>query len=96
MNSLPRLFAAALVAALVLGLVAACGGPSVSLNEDPSEYAEQVEELQAYLSDNPDDVEALRTLGTIFMRTNRPARAYDLLKKAYAKEPSDQIGRAHV
>lgn len=89
MNSLPRLFAAALVAALVLGLVAACGGPSVSLNEDPSEYAEQVEELQAYLSDNPDDVEALRTLGTIFMRTNRPARAYDLLKKAYAKEPSD-------
>jgi tetratricopeptide (TPR) repeat protein len=74
---------------LVAGLASACGGPSVSLNEDPSKYEEQVDELEAHLADNPDDTDALRTLGTILMRTNRPARAYDLLKKAYAQDPED-------
>ena len=78
-----------LVLILVVSGVVACSGPSVSLDEDPSKYTEVVSELEARLEDNPDDVETLQRLGTIFMRTNRPARAYDLLKKAFAQDPND-------
>ena len=78
-----------LVLVLAAGLTLSCSGPSVSLDEDPSEYEEQVRELEQDLEDDPEDVDALRALGTIFMRTGRPARAYDLLKKAFAQTPND-------
>lgn len=74
---------------LLLGL-AGCGGtPEVSLNEDPEAYRDEVRDLEARLSDDPTDAEALRDLGAIYMRTGRPARAYDRLKKAYARTPRD-------
>lgn len=73
---------------LAVGL-SACASPSVSLEEDPEAYADQVENLQARLSERPNDAKALRDLGAIYMRTQRPAQAYDLLKKAFSYQPDD-------
>ncbi|PEN14352.1 hypothetical protein CRI94_04775 [Longibacter salinarum] len=75
-------------AVLACGLMA-CSSPSVSLEEDPEAYAKEVQNLEARLSERPDDAKALRDLGAIYMRTQRPAQAYDLLKKAYSYQPED-------
>lgn len=77
---------------LVLGLVmllSACSSPSVSLNEDPDAFEGQIKRLEARLSERPGDAKALRDLGSIYMRTQQPARAYDLLKKAFSYQPDD-------
>lgn len=80
--------AACLALGLVL-LVSACSSPSVSLNEDADAFEGQIKRLEARLSERPGDATALRDLGAIYMRTQQPARAYDLLKKAFAYEPND-------
>jgi TolB-like protein len=66
-----------------------CGGPSVTMDQDPSAFEEEENRLEEQLSDNPDDGEALRDLGSIYLRTDRPSEAYDALKKAYSKRPDD-------
>jgi TolB-like protein len=68
---------------------AGCGGPSVTLNQDPSAFEEEEARLQRRLSNAPDDATALRDLGAIYIRTDRPSQAYDALKKAYAQRPED-------
>jgi tetratricopeptide (TPR) repeat protein len=78
-----------LCAAFLAVILAACSSPSVSLEEDPAAYEDQVGRLQARLSERPDDAKALRDLGAIYMRTQRPARAYDALKKAFSYQPND-------
>lgn len=70
-------------------LLVSCASPSVSLEEDPEAYEEEVRRLEARLSERPSDAESLRDLGAIYMRTQRPARAYDLLKTAYSYGPRD-------
>ena len=76
---------------LVLGSVVlfGCGGPSVTMNQDPAAFEEEEARLEKRLSDNPDDGKALRDLGSIYLRTDRPSEAYDALKKAYSKRPDD-------
>ena len=80
---------------IVLGLIAVfvglsgCGGPSVTMNQDPSKFEEEESRLESRLSDHPDDAEALRDLGSIYLRTDRPSQAYDALKKAYSQRPDD-------
>lgn len=66
-----------------------CGGPSVSLDQDPSAFEEEERALEARLSDNPEDAEALRDLGSIYLRTNRSSQAYDALKKAFSHRSDD-------
>jgi TolB-like protein len=81
------------VRAFVLLVVAAglvgCGGPSVTMDQDPSAFEEEESQLEKRLSDNPDDAKALRDLGSIYLRTDRPSQAYDALKKAYSQRPED-------
>jgi len=71
-----------------LGLVG-CGGPSVTMNQDPSAFEEEERRLEQRLSKNPDDAAALRDLGSIYLRTDRPSEAYDALKNAYSQRPDD-------
>jgi TolB-like protein len=75
-----------LVAAVGL---AGCGGPSVTMNQDPAAFEEEEARLERRLSSAPDDATALRDLGAIYLRTDRPSQAYDALKKAYAQRPQD-------
>jgi tetratricopeptide (TPR) repeat protein len=70
-------------------LMGGCASSGPSFSEDPADYEDEVAELQARLSDNPSDGEALRDLGQIYMQTGRPNRAYDTLKSAYARLPND-------
>lgn len=74
---------------LVIAIGAGCGGPSVSLNQDRSAFEEEENRLEQRLSDHPKDGEALRDLGSIYLRTDRPAQAYDVLKKGYSQRPDD-------
>lgn len=59
------------------------------MNQDPAAFEEEETRLEDRLSDNPGDGEALRDLGSIYLRTDRPSEAYDALKKAYSKRPDD-------
>lgn len=77
-----------LVLALVLGVVG-CGGPSVTMDQDRSAFEEEENRLEKRLENNPEDGEALRDLGSIYLRTDRPSQAYDALKDAYSRRPDD-------
>lgn len=69
--------------------LAGCGGPSVTMNQDPSAFEEEESRLERRLANTPEDAAALRDLGSIYLRTDRPTQAYDALKKAYARRPDD-------
>jgi len=69
--------------------IAGCGGPSVTMDQDPSAFDEEEARLQRRLANTPDDATAHRDLGSIYLRTDRPTQAYDALKKAYAQRPDD-------
>ena len=66
-----------------------CGGSSVTMDQDRSAFEEEENRLEKRLENNPEDGEALRDLGSIYLRTDRPAQAYDALKKAYSRRPDD-------
>lgn len=83
-----RTWVLSIVVVVAVGLVG-CGGPSVTMDQDPSAFEEEEGQLEERLSDNPDDAEALRDLGSIYLRTNRPSQAYDALKKAYSQRSDD-------
>lgn len=85
---LRRLGLFGLVIAVGVGM-AGCGGPSISLDQDQSAFEEEENRLEKRLSDHPKDGEALRDLGSIYLRTDRPSQAYDALKKAYSQRPDD-------
>lgn len=74
---------------LVLFVVGCGGSSSISLDEDPSAYQAEERQLEQHISDNPQDGEALRDLGVIYMRTGRSSQAYDTLKKAFSHLPND-------
>lgn len=79
-----------LTVVLVVGLgLVGCGGPSVTMDQDPSAFEKEEQRLDDRLAENPDDSEALRDLGAIYLRTSRPSQAYDALKKAYSDRPDD-------
>lgn len=59
------------------------------MDQDPSAFEDEEDRLEQRLSDNPDDAEALRDLGSIYLRTSRSSQAYDALKKAYSQRPED-------
>ncbi len=78
--------------AFVLALavtVTGCGGPSVTMDQDPSAFEDEEEKLEKRLENNPEDGEALRDLGSIYLRTDRSSQAYDALKDAYSRRPED-------
>ena len=59
------------------------------MNQDPSAFEDEENRLEQRLEDNPDDATALRDLGSIYLRTDRPSEAYDALKNAYSQRPDD-------
>jgi TolB-like protein len=59
------------------------------MDQDRSAFEEEENRLEKRLENNPEDGEALRDLGSIYLRTDRPAQAYDALKKAYSRRPDD-------
>jgi TolB-like protein len=78
------------VLVLVLALaVIGCGGPSVTMDQDRDAFEEEENRLEKRLENNPEDGEALRDLGSIYLRTDRPTQAYDALKDAYSRRPDD-------
>ena len=62
---------------------------SLSMNEDPSAYREETRRLKERLTNDPGDAQALRELGAIYVRTGQPSKAYDRLKTAYSRVPTD-------
>ncbi len=89
---LPRRRALALglfVAVVALATWAAgCASGPVVVGE-PGDFADQIRTLEQRLADDPDDTEALRELGVIYVRAQRPARAYSLLERAAARDADD-------
>lgn len=76
--------------ASLLLVIAGCSAPvNTSTDEDPAAYREQVAALQARLEEAPNDVGALRALGTIYVRTGRSEQATDPLATAYNLRPDD-------
>lgn len=59
------------------------------MDQDEDAFEEREDELEARISENPDDGRALRDLGAIYVRTGRPSEAYDTLKEAFARRPDD-------
>ena len=81
---------AAIAIAFLFGLgLMGCGGPSVTMDQDRSAFEEEENKLEKRLENHPEDGEALRDLGSIYLRTDRPSQAYDALKKAYSRRPDD-------
>lgn len=77
---------------LVIGgslMLLAAGCASVSLQEDPEDYREEAAALLAHLEANPDDAEALRDLGIIYLRTARYTAAQERLEAAYVQRPDE-------
>lgn len=72
---------------LLLGLPACA--PAVSVQEDPEDYRDEVARLQREIAENPDEAMALRDLGVIYVRTQRPAEGYEYLQQAYARDQDD-------
>jgi len=62
---------------------------SVRLQETLDDYRETISRLEDRLAANPEDVEALRALGVIYMRTNNPGRAHAYLSEAHARDAED-------
>ncbi len=80
-----RLF---LAVAVLLAGVLACA-PQAGLHEDPEDFREEVARLQREIAENPNDAEALRDLGTIYVRTRRPNEGYKYLQKAHSQDRND-------
>ena len=59
------------------------------MDRDRDAFEEKEDRLEKRLENNPEDGEALRDLGSIYLRTDRPTQAYDALKKAYSRRPED-------
>jgi TolB-like protein len=59
------------------------------MDQDRSAFEEEENKLEKRLENHPEDGEALRDLGSIYLRTDRPSQAYDALKKAYSRRPDD-------
>jgi TolB-like protein len=74
------------VAALAFG--AGCGGVDQS-RQGASAYRAQEQRLKSTIGREPGNGSALRDLGEIYLRTGRPAKAYETLKDAYARTPKD-------
>jgi len=85
---LRQLWGLALLGVIVAGM-GGCGGPSVTMDQDRAAFEDEETRLEKRLQEYPDDGEALRDLGSIYLRTDRPAQAYDALKKAYSRRPDD-------
>ena len=77
----------AFLGGILLGL-SACA-PSVSLQEDPADYREEVARLQRAIAEDPDEAAPLRDLGVIYVRTQRAAEGYEYLQQAYARDQDD-------
>ncbi|MFW5955490.1 MAG: CsgG/HfaB family protein [Rhodothermales bacterium] len=68
----------------------AAAGCSVSRVLDmPANPEREVERLEARLLTDPADVEAMRDLGVILLRTNQVPRGYDYLTQAYTRAEAD-------
>ena len=87
-SSGPSLGSVVLVLILAVNMVG-CGGPSVTMDQDPSAFEEEETRLEKRLEENPEDGTALRDLGSIYLRTDRPSQAYDALKKSFSRRPED-------
>lgn len=74
------------VAALAFG--AGCGGVDQS-RQGTAAYRAQEQRLKSTIGREPGNGAALRDLGEIYLRTGRPAKAYETLKDAYARTPQD-------
>lgn len=86
---LRRLPARLLLAATVLTAGTMACAPQAGLQEDPEDFQEEVARLQRDIADNPDDTEALRDLGVIYVRTERAAKGHKYLRKAFSQDRGD-------
>lgn len=77
------------IVGLVLTLLASGCAPQAQLREDPEDFREEVARLQREIAENPDDAEAFRDLGAIYVRTKRPSQGYKYLQKAFSRDSSD-------
>ncbi len=54
-----------------------------------SDYEQEIQELQARLFDDPQDAEALRDLGAIYLRARQFGQANSYLEQAFTLDPDD-------
>lgn len=76
-----------IAAVLFTGLVSCA--PQPRLREDPDDFREEVARLQREIAENPDDAEALRDLGAIYVRTKRANEGHGYLQKAFSRDRND-------
>ena len=77
-------------------LVSACSSTRPSGFEDPEAYRREIASLNEKLIRNPENAEALRDLGLIYLRTDQPTQAYDYLQKAFSRDPRDPSTICHL
>ncbi len=63
--------------------------PQAGLQEDPEDFEEEVARLQRKIAENPNNTEALRDLGVIYVRTGRAANGHKYLRKAFSQDRDD-------
>lgn len=63
--------------------------PQAGLQEDPEDFQEEVARLQRKIAENPNNTEALRDLGVIYVRTERAANGHKYLRKAFSQDQDD-------
>lgn len=76
------------IAIVLLVLLGACTS-GVRLLEDPAAYESEVERLHRRLLERPNDPEALRDLGVIYLRTRQYGQAQDYLQRSFSRSPGD-------
>lgn len=76
-----------LIATLFIGVLACA--PQAGLREDPEDFREEVARLQREIAENPEDAEAFRDLGAIYVRTKRANEGYKYLQKAFSRDRND-------
>ncbi|GIV60325.1 tetratricopeptide repeat protein [Rhodocaloribacter litoris] len=91
---LPTRFLALLAGVLLVLGGAACA--TVPVEEDLTDHEGRIEQLQQRIARNPDDAEALRDLGIIYLRTRQYGRASEYLEMAFARDPGDPATLFHL
>jgi len=74
---------------LIVGCLFLSACASIRYSENLEDYDSEVADLQARISKNPADANAMRDLGVIYLRTHNDARAFEQLQRAYALDSTD-------
>ena len=81
---------------LLVGFMAGGCATQPRLLQDEADYAETIARLEERIALNPNDADALRDLGIIYLRTSNYGQASDRLEAAFSRDPDDPKTLYHL